>query len=576
MLSSPSYYIGPLLISPHPNAPLFNDPTAAASLLPQIFSAFLASPDTASIEVHSLIRQLGFVSLWFFLSSLLSSQGPYDQLQDALSIDMCNFRQSDAYLRPGARCAAFIPRGFYKSTVFTHGGITWDLTRNPNERAIIVNAIYDKAYEFFHLVQRNFDSNEIFRFFYPEFAISSGHGQSTDKFLILPNRSRSTVEPSLRALGLTGAAEGGHYSLIAMDDLVGLDALTVNRQSSSAMENSKKWYRTNRNALCLNRSSRLGVTATRYALDDVYEDIYKSVHSITGWKGSDLQPSPSGEWDIYYRLVEENGLYLRPNIMDKENLARLIKDDFWSAMTQYYNSPMKAGLAEFANAEVHECKLRWDDKTSEYWIDKISGNYDLTEEPSVRLGSCDVLMTTDLAATDRNMNARTCRSSIAIWAKDMHANCYRIWDRVGFFSIFQSIDYIFDGHRTFGGIIRATIIESNAFQKIIKPIIEREQILRGAYVNPYAVLAAGDKKARIRTAFGTTLPRGRIWGTWETQKSLYEELKVFPMSDSKLDVLDESEKALIYLVRPESIEERNFREDADERRHLECDNAVGY
>ena len=49
-------------------------------------------------------------------------------------------------------------------------------------------------------------------------------------------------------------------------------------------------------------------------------------------------------------------------------------------------------------------------------------------------------------------------------------------------------------------------------------------------------------------------------------KQKREELRIFPMSNSKMDVLDESEKGITYSRRPESIEDREIRLIEEEER----------
>ena len=202
-------------------------------------------------------------------------------------------------MRPGAHAAAFMPRGFSKSRVFTHGGATWELIRNPDLSIVIVNAVYDKAVEFLTLIQRNFDANEAMSLFYPEYVPGKRGGRIATGILQLPNK-RQKGEMSCSVKGLTGAAEGGHYDLIIMDDLVGLDALDQNMQSSSLMGTARKWFNTNKNALRKTEASRLIVVATRYATDDCYADIYSSCRTVTGWQHGDLQPIADGECCLLY------------------------------------------------------------------------------------------------------------------------------------------------------------------------------------------------------------------------------------------------------------------------------------
>ena len=71
--------------------------------------------------------ELGYVSLFFFLKYIAGSAGPYNEINEDLHLEMCNFRQSDYCMNPGAHAACFVPRGFLKSTIMTHGGATWEL-----------------------------------------------------------------------------------------------------------------------------------------------------------------------------------------------------------------------------------------------------------------------------------------------------------------------------------------------------------------------------------------------------------------------------------------------------------------
>ena len=263
------YFIGAFAIRPHPLAPLYNEPGEAAKVFQQIVSEIQSPNFNPNKEAYNLLRQTGLVSLWFYLACICSHAGPYDRLTDALSIDMCNTRQSDEWEAEGAMAAAFIPRNMYKSTVFDHGGNTWDLQRDPNERIVIVNGIAEKAEEFMTIIQMNFSQNELLRFLYPEWcAFSSKAGQLSTKGLIMPNRTKNYVEPSVKALGVGGKAEGGHYTRIILDDLVGLDDLNAQRSGNMNMEQAKKWLGTNLDALKSDQSARVGVVATRFAVED--------------------------------------------------------------------------------------------------------------------------------------------------------------------------------------------------------------------------------------------------------------------------------------------------------------------
>jgi hypothetical protein len=578
MLAGAPYFLGPYLISPHPKAPHFEDPVAAAKIFQQILTEAASANFNPNQEAHGLIRELGFVSLYFLLNSILAPFGPYQALDDPLSLNMCNFRQSEKCLRAGAQAFMFMPRGFSKSRVNTTGGGTFDLLRDPDEQMIIVNAISDKAEEFVGTIQKNFVNNDLIKEFYPEY-IPGKKGKVTTGELVLPNRTRHLAAPTLKCFGLTGAAEGGHYSTILLDDLVGLDSVDSGYQSNAMMLTAKKWWGTNLSALRLTLASRELGAATRYAMDDCYEDVYKSCASVEGWQKGDLQPTKDGLWDVYYRLVEEDGFYLRPDVMDKKHLDDLVRTNPIAAMLNYYNSPTRAGLAEFVDANPGEAQLFFDQDRQEFLIRKGIDNFsDEVDEGDIRLRDCDLVLTTDLAATEKGANAKTCRSSIAVWAQDWDGNKYRLWCKVGFFDIYKSIDHIFDGYDFFGGLVRKVFIEANAFQKIVKPVIEREMEIRKKYLPLEAVLAQGDKKARIRVALGPNLAREKIWLVRGADKEFREELRIFPMSDTRVDVLDESEKAIVYLQRPMDEGERVAVREAYEEREAAAVSlgAMGY
>ena len=79
-------------------------------------------------------------------------------------------------------------------------------------------------------------------------------------------------------------------------------------------------------------------------------------------------------------------------------------------------------------------------------------------------------------------------------------------------------------------------------------------------------MAQGDKKARIRNTLSLPLSEEKIYATPGpgTFMALSEEMKLFPSSNTKLDVLDESEKALSALRLPETEEASRQREEDEE------------
>jgi len=73
--------------------------------------------------------------------------------------------------------------------------------------------------------------------------------------------------------------------------------------------------------------------------------------------------------------------------------------------------------------------------------------------------------------------------------------------------------------------------------------------------------AVGDKMVRIRTNLGPYLTAGLIHLTDTTSIEFNEERLGFGPGSTKLDVLDESEKAISWLISPLSDDDRRNRQD---------------
>jgi len=190
-----------LTFTPHPDAPIFSGGREDMRLMvTQVISELSSDNPQLGREARNLIRQLGLTSLYFFLRFILGPYGPYDLIDDNLGLDMCNFRQSEDCMAPGAKAAAFIPRGMYKSTIFTHGGDTWEVTRNPDIRIGLANAIDGRAQEFMHQVQRNIDSNPLYAEVYREFVPKKGAPRWNALEMVMSNRTKALKEPTIKPL----------------------------------------------------------------------------------------------------------------------------------------------------------------------------------------------------------------------------------------------------------------------------------------------------------------------------------------------------------------------------------------
>ena len=256
-------------------------------------------------------------------------------------------------------------------------------------------------------------------------------------------------------------------------------------------------------------------------------------------------------------------------------------EDPWFAMSQLVNYPQKTGLAEFHEYPVKYANIEWDKNEGDFVIEFLDAdNFPenmADEDRFIKLSECDVVMSVDPAGTDKGMSAKTSRSSVGVWARDSRNRVIRIWGKVGYLSVRELFNAMFDGHKIYLGYIRKTVIETNAMQRLIIPLLKEEELRRGEFINPQPDPATIDKEVRIRNTVGSHLAAGRVYLVRPFSREFEEEKRVFPMSKFKMDVLDESEKGIRATTAPLSKEEKWRRTERDEEMSVEVfDDAFGY
>ena len=556
---------GEFFFRAHPRAPTFSKENHANAMLlvRQLINEVATGNFPSNAKFTELLSELGFVSIYFFLKFICGSSGPYNELNEDLHLEMCNFRQSDYCMLPGVHAACFVPRGFMKSTIMTHGGATWELLRNPNITILIVNAILDNAVDFKRNIMRTFDSNNFFADLYPEYRQTPNAPLWNEKVLVLPNRTRYRTEANVTAIGSGGAGEGKHYDLILLDDLVGLEDLDAEHMGNMDMEHKVQWFKTNTNALVRSKKrSRVLMSATRWSLDDPSNIVCDDAKCFLGYTLEEFEEKTGGTWSVYNRMGVEDGHEVNPEVLTIAGLNKQMEDDYWSAMTQSMNRPLRTGLAEFSAMSVKRGSMDYDETERRWYVYKENSNFEKDGQRSAyRLGDLDTVMAIDPAFTDRGMSSKTSRTAIGAGSMDADGNIYVIFGKRGFFSIMETFEHLFACEAKFRGNIRECIVESNAAQKVLKPLLDKESYERNQYVFFHAIPETGDKDARIRSVVGTPLAKGKIYiCDPEAYVHFTEEQKIFPQAKYKKDFLDMMAKLIAALRRPMDNAEETFRD----------------
>lgn len=363
---------------PHKDAPLYaneNPQTLFRQAISEITSGNLATTES----VRQLIRQTGLVNLWYYVKYIAGYSGPFDKLNTDLHLDMCNFRQRMLY--PGVRGFIAIPRGHLKTSIVTEGGCSWEGRRNPDIRVRVTGAISDTAQDFIRAIKATYDSNDMAEWLFPESTPSASQARWNDTELVLPNRTKTYREATFEYGGVGGASEGHHYDLHVVDDMIGLNMLNAARQANAQMITTRNWFWASEKTLLVSmRTSRVIVVGTRYAIDDVYDDIIRRGGTFYGYPLKQYNPIPGGRWHVYYRKAIEDGRIVYPEEFTQEAYDEMARDDWWTWVTQYLNDPQEAGLSEFNQYSLNTTTMEFDN--GEWWIELPfrDGDHSLTSE----------------------------------------------------------------------------------------------------------------------------------------------------------------------------------------------------
>lgn len=565
-------------IRPHPKARDITRATDVRLIIIHLVNEVRSAHPQVTGKVKSLLRQAGLVNLWFYLKVILGGGGgPYEQLNTGLHLALCNFRQSDWCMAPGARGAALLPRNHRKSTIMTHGGCTWELERDPDHRILIASGILRRSESFKTIMQRNFDSNALRAELYPESTpnLTAPKGVKrpykwNEELFELPNRTRRWAEPSITARAATGTSEGGHFTIIGVDDLAGLDDLDIQRQGSITMVSKVQWFQTNTRALLFDQNtSRIVYAATRFGVDDPSQLIVDDCGRVLGFLDGTVKEKSGGHWTVYYRSIIENGVITQPEATNKEFLDDWREKDFWSYATQGANNMDEAGISELRQYKERYCKV-YQDRQGRWIVDKILGSSEEVIGPKTFfLDSCDCGIYIDPAATEKGIMTKACRTAIGLWALDADGNFYLIDLRVGQWDIYGVCDEVFEMAKKYDGYYKEVGFEEVSFQRVIRSVLERERHKRKMHLNIQGCPAVGDKDVRIRVIVGSQLAQEAVWLNRNCKYGDFvEEKNVFPANRYRKDVLDMSAMGMQKLSRPLSTEEAQAIEEDDEEFEL--------
>lgn len=150
---------------------------------------------------------------------------------------ICDFWQDNSVTRK----AVFMPRAWLKSTDLTKWGNLHRYLQNNEARILIPSQKIDLPISFIKFIKKQAVVNERLKYLYPvlhkitkAWRHSNSWGSAECEF----PRKGIYSEPTFRAIGITGGAQGGHYDFISPDDLVSEKGM----ESKLILADAQRWF----------------------------------------------------------------------------------------------------------------------------------------------------------------------------------------------------------------------------------------------------------------------------------------------------------------------------------------------
>jgi len=271
---------------------------------------------------------------------------------------ICDFWQNPTKYRK----AIFMPRIWRKTTCLTKWGNIHSYLQNNELRVLIASENEKLAARFLRWMQNQLLKNERLRWLYPELQVITPAYTKANPWsrteCLLPRKGGYT-EPTFTAIGITGAAQSGHYEIISCDDLIGEKGM----ESPSVMDDAMRWFDNVDELLDVSdlrkeNPSTVRIVGTHWANGDLGHYI-QNKYPIYKWiivpalKDEELENKENIEW-LHNSSVEQ-GESNFPQVFSTEHyndMQTTPKGEivFW---TQHMNCPEKA------EAGLNKFDIRW-------------------------------------------------------------------------------------------------------------------------------------------------------------------------------------------------------------------------
>ena len=399
----------------------------------------------------------------------------------------------EAFLRrPSKKKALLLPRGHLKSSIVTIGYTIQRVLQNPNIRVLIANQVWDMSRRFLAEIKAHLEQSDLKHLFG---SFVSARWNADD--VIVRQRTKPLKEATITTTGVEAEQTGGHYNLILLDDLTGLQ----NSQTPEQREKTKRFRRSMINLL--DPGGTVVEIGTRWSLDDTFSVILEKERRY---------------YDVMVREVVEKGKVIFPHHFSKKFDDK--KKD-WADATDGncmdYIEHLKASmpideyLAQYCNRPVSVENQVFKKEMMKYWGKRPENLY--------------VAMGVDLAISQRTEADFTAMVVLGM-AKDY--SVYVLDYIRGKWLPQDIVNNVFELQSKWKP--HAVGMETNGFQRTLKLAVEEEMRRRKAYFPVEEIRTGPDKSKENRIkSLEPFYRRGDMYhAKWMDGKEMEVELLTFP------------------------------------------------
>lgn len=444
------------------------------------------------------LRKACETSLWFLCTQFLNYPD-WDVVHDDI----------ERLLRgPARKKALLLPRNHLKTSFVTIGYSIQQILVNPNIRILIANGVWDLSRTFLREIKEQFELGNL-KYLYGDFVSKKWNEDE----VIVKQRVKALKEPTIQTTGVEAEQTGGHYDLIILDDLTGLQ----NSQTAEQREKTKRFRRSMINLLDP-KYGRLIEIGTRWHLDDTFSELFEK---------------ESKYYDILIKRIVEDGKLIFPKKFAKK----------FDPKTKDWEDSEDPCCMDYIDHLKESMPL--DEFSSQYLNDPVAMEVQLINATmfkywATRPEGLHIVMTVDLAISERSGSDET---AITVLGMDREWNLFVLDYLHGRWNPTAIVDNVFQMAERWKP--DNVGMETNGFQRMLKLACEDEMRKRRNYFPIEEIKHGPDKSKEQRIkSLEPFYRRGNVFhASWMKGKEMEIQLQTFPKG-KRDDLIDAVSMAL--------------------------------